>query len=398
VATTQSLLVRADSSNGTLFYNLDGSTPGTPSTIKDFSTVASSLPTQYVRVAGRYQLNSGQPVLVAARVWASATFNSVYGGPEGHVLAVDTGANTITVENELGVGVPMQVTAATQFFFRAPAIPVQDATPIATGTAFLAAQNLVRGFKVHASLDPAQTSAETVDIEIAKFDGTISSPTSTGFTYTRAFENGIGGYTKVLPFISAATPNPLNGDSAAGFKWWNLGYPTLLTEDPAGTSFGAAVGGAVNFGGTEGIMHPWGLSYATWNDPTLTGQWTARFTILEPTELPRGTVSTAWSGATTDFAMILPAPAGNPLLPATVNLDITPQSATLVYQVDRAPFTSTVTVTPVDITSAAGLSFLSQYLQTGATQWVKVYGVPQSNGSINAYVLLVYTGTAPKPS
>ena len=392
VATTQSLLIQADSSNGTLVYNLDGSSPDAPATLKDFSSVAATLPTQYVRVAGRYQLSSGQPVLVAARLWYSATFNKVYQGPEGHVLAVDTSANTITVENELGVGVPMQVTAGTQFFFRTPAKALADATPIGTGTSFLTATNLVRGFKVHASLDSTQTNAETVDIEIAKYDGSISAPTSTGFTYTRAFADGIGGYTKVLPFISAATANPLNGDSAAGFKWWDLGFPTLLTEDPTGTSFGAAAGGAVNFGGTQGVMAPWGVSYATWNDPTLTAQWTARFTILEPTQLPKGKVATAWSGTASSFGMTLPK--GN-ATPVTVDLDATSQKATLVYQVDRSG--AVVSVTPVDITTAAGQTFLSTYLQvTTPAQWVKAYGIPQSDGSIKAYMLLVYTGTAPQ--
>ena len=45
-----------------------------------------------------------------------------------------------------------------------------DATPIGTGTAFLANHDLVRGFKVHVSVvDPLATPlvAQTIDIETA---------------------------------------------------------------------------------------------------------------------------------------------------------------------------------------------------------------------------------------
>jgi hypothetical protein len=53
VDTNNSLTILADSTNGTLFYDLD--TGNSPTTIMDFSSVASSLPNLYVRVAARYQ-------------------------------------------------------------------------------------------------------------------------------------------------------------------------------------------------------------------------------------------------------------------------------------------------------------------------------------------------------
>ena len=64
-------------------------------------------------------------------------------------------------------------------------------------------------------------------------------------------------------------------------------------------------------------------------------------------------------------------------------------SATLVYQVDRT--NNIVTISPVDITTSSGLTTLTNGLATGAL--VKVYGVPQSNGTLQAYVLTYYTGT-----
>ena len=103
---------------------------------------------KYVRIAARYQANGIS--LVAVRIWASSTFNNVWVSPEGHVLHVNTSTNVITVQNELGAGVPLTVDANTQFFFRTPWNAVADASAIATGTGFLTSNNFVRGFKVHA--------------------------------------------------------------------------------------------------------------------------------------------------------------------------------------------------------------------------------------------------------
>jgi hypothetical protein len=76
---------------------------------------------------------------------------------------------------------------------------------------------------------------------------------------------------------------------------------------------------------------------------------------------------------------------------ATVDVSTTSGSATLVYQVDRT--NGIVTVSPVDITTSAGLTQLTNGLTTGAP--VKVYGVPQADGTLKAYVLTYYTGDKP---
>ncbi len=93
VATGQSLQILADSTNGTLFYDVDAKTSVT---IKSFSSEA-SLVGKFVRVAARYQSDG---TLVATRVWASSQFNSVWASPEGHVLHVDTANNVFLVANE----------------------------------------------------------------------------------------------------------------------------------------------------------------------------------------------------------------------------------------------------------------------------------------------------------
>jgi hypothetical protein len=74
-----------------------------------------------------------------------------------------------------------------------------------------------------------------------------------------------------------------------------------------------------------------------------------------------------------------------------VNLSTTSGSGTLVYEVDRT--NGVVTVSAVDITTTAGQTTIAAGLVTGTP--VKVFGIPQANGSIKAYVVIYFTGTAP---
>ena len=269
----------------------------TVATIMNFSSIASTIDGKFVRIAARYQPNGS---LVAVRIWASTSFNRLWISPEGHVLHVNTTSNTITVENELGFGVPLTVNANTQFFFRTPWKAVADATPIGTGTAFLA--NLHRGFKVHASVvDPLAVPlvAQTIDIEIARFDGSISAANLNGFTYTRNFATAGDSYSVTLPYISSATPNgsdPLTGMPIEGYKWWNFAFPTLVTSGPnAASAFESATNGSVNFGGTVGLFPAAGESFATWNDPVAASGWALPWTVLLPTTVPLGTAATSFS-------------------------------------------------------------------------------------------------------
>ena len=389
VPTNVSLSILADATSGTLFYDVDAKTV---TTIMDFAAEASSLSGKYVRIAARYQENG---TLVATRIWASSSFNGVWLSPEGHVLRVDAAANVITVENGSGHAVPLTVDDNTQFFFRTPASELADATPIGTGTAFLAGNNLVRGFKIHASVvDPLASPlvAQTVDIEAAAFDGRISGADSTGFTYNHNFAAPADDYTVTLGFISPTSANgsDSSGNPIVGFKYWDFAFPTLVTSGANATAdFVTATTGAVNFGGTYGAVRAWGTSYARWADAANPTGWSVPWTILEPTPLPRGTVATglvSGSGAST-FTFNVPGGTA----PATVAVSTAAGSATLVYQVDRTG--AVVTVSPEDVTTADGLAALTAGLAVGAP--VKVYGVPQADGTFKAYVLTYFTGLMP---
>jgi len=302
------------------------------------------------------------------------------------------------VANENGRGVPVTVNAETQFFFRTPASAIADATPIATGTGFLASQELVRGFKVHvSSMDPLAVPmvADTIDIETAAYGGHISNATGSGFTYTSQYLAAGDNYSVSLGYIADTLPNGFDdsGNPITGFKWWDFTFPTTVTFGPGATSsFAAAAGGAVNFGGTVGTLAAWGESVATWGDgANNTSGWYVRDAVLVPTPVPLGPVSTAFAG--NSFALTVP----GGTLPVTVAVSTTAGSATLVYQIDRA--NGVITVSAIDITSANGLAAITAGLVDGAP--VKVYGVPQAPvapataGTLRAYVIVYYTGTMP---
>lgn len=150
-------------------------TKGTTRTvIRDFSAEA-AVTAKFVRMAARYQEDG---TLVATRIWASSQFNSVWLSPEGHVLHVNTATNVVTVQNESGAGVDLVVDANTQFFFRQPQNGLADTTPIATGTAFITNQDLVRGFKVHASVvDPLATPLDDYSVNLDYIDSASANGT-----------------------------------------------------------------------------------------------------------------------------------------------------------------------------------------------------------------------------
>ena len=386
VTSTQSLSILADATNGTLFYDVDAKTS---TTIKDFSSVASTLSGKFVRIAARYQQNG---TLVAVRIWTSTSFNSVCISPEGHVLHVNATTDIITVANELGSGVRMLVDANTKFFYRAPWNAVADSTPIATGTGFLTSKDFVRGFKVHASVvDPLAVPlvAQSIDIEIARFGGTISNPTATDFTYTRNFPTITDDYVNTLDYISSSTANgkDSNGNPVTGFKWWNFTFPTLAdTGTNAVTDFINATNGTANFGGSVGPVAAWGESYAVWNDPASPNDWAVPSAVLLPTPLPRGTVAAGYSPTSNSFTMMVPGGTNA----VTVALSTTSGSATLVYQVDRTG--GIVTLSPVDISTPAGQTTLQTNLVANTP--VKVFAIPQADGSIKGYVVIYFTGVA----
>lgn len=267
--------------------------------------------------------------------------------------------------------------------------------------------NVARGFKVNVAVDPLSTTtpptALSVEIDVARYNGAISDSGSTGFTYTRNFHmaDGLGGkddYTGTIDYISSSSSNTdQQGAAIDGFYWWDFTYPTQ--EDIKSTAiadFVTATTASVNFGGAVGYLVPRGVSNAAWNDSAASDAWSAKWTVLTPVPAPLGTVSSPFSSATNSFGFSVPAVAGIPANPVTVNLSTTSGSATLVYQVDRQG--STITITPKDITNATTLAAVGAALVASPTATpVKVFGVPlptSEGGGIQAYELFYYQHTA----
>jgi hypothetical protein len=114
------------------------------------------------------------------------------------------------------------------------------------------------------------------------------------------------------------------------------------------------------------------------------------WTVLLPAPAPLSTVGTV-SGNGASFTMT---PVGTGCSGTTVNVDLdtTQGQATLAYAVSKSG--NVITVTPVgDISQTGVLATLDNTLATGT--FVKVYGVPEVNGNLKAYVLFYFTGTAP---
>jgi hypothetical protein len=373
IATTQQLTVLADTGNGTAFYDLD---TGTSMTVSNFAALAGLAVGRFLRISARYQSDGS---LVATRIWASDSFSSVWSGPEGRVTQVNASNGTLEVEDGSGDPVKVLTDANTEFDY--------DGAPIATGSAFLAAGPVVRGFKVRVSpRDPnsKQLLAQSIDIESAIFWGAISNTTLTGFTYSSQFSRSSDDYTLPLSYISPSTSNDAtaSGSPIAGYAYWNFAYPTeVVYGDGAAADFQLATSGGVT---------AYGVSRAIWDDPAAPSAWALLSTTLLPVPLGLATVTTGLvtSGDTSTFTLT---PVGASA-PVAAQLITASGSAPLVYEADREH--GNLTMTPLDITSASGLAQLSAALEPGT--YVKVFAVPKSSDLVQAYTLLYYTGINPK--
>jgi hypothetical protein len=223
-----------------------------------------------------------------------------------------------------------------------------------------------------------------VDIETAAFSGAISNTTLTGFTYTSQFQRRADNYTLAFDYIA---PSTLNGNSASGsgiygYDYWNFAFPTEI-------AYGSTAEADFELATTLSIP-AYGVSFATWNDPAAPGTWALRSTMLVPVPLGLATVAAGLgtSGVSSTF-QLTPVGASSPI---TVELINASGSVPLVYDAYRDHVK--LTMTPLDIGTTSGLAQLSAALTPGA--YVNVYGLPKSDGAVQGYTLLYYTGIHPK--
>jgi hypothetical protein len=396
---TAAIPIYADAANGTIFYDLDTKSS---STITSFSSVAAVLPGMYVRIAARYQVDG---TLTATRIYASKTFNTIWLNPEGHIVHVNTKTNVMWVTTEDGKLTSIAIGPNTSFYYGASNAVIGTGSGFFDGTTPGKLPNVARGFKVNVTIDPLSSAkppvAESVEIDVARYDGAITAPNSTSFIYGRTFADADAlandGYTGSIDYISSTSANTDQADNPIqGFYWWDFGFPTLLDSGSKAVSdFVSAVGSAAtDFGGKYGVMQPVGISRATWNDPAAPSTWSAKWVDLLPVQAPMGYIVNSFAASTNSFTFTPPLPtvssSAPPLKIVTVNLDTAVGSATLVYQVARQG--NVITITPEDIGNPSTLAAVGAQLTSGAP--VKIFGIPTPTGSIKAYTLFYYTGTA----
>lgn len=335
--------VDVDGTNGTIFYDLDAGTI-TPVTS---TTVPSGLSTgKFARIAARYQ---GSGSLTAVRVFYSADADKLRRhSPEGHVVAVDPVANTMTVIWNPAQGghlapTVFNVDSQTKFFFG-------QGAPIAMGTAFLS--NVQRGFKVQLTVaNPNATvpTAINVDIERAVYEGNLGlAGGNTGLTYDHPRYGVV---------------SPVSASFGSSFTWWNFTYPTQANSGSAGL---------VTLLSGLGSTPAKGASTLAWNSSA--NAWDANNCVLLPIH-QRGSVTTSYSGGAMGFT-----PTGGSA--ETVNLSTTTGSATLVYQVQLQA--GIVTVSPVAASSWGSV------LTSGTP--ARIFAVPTASG-LQAYVVVALPGS-----
>lgn len=313
---------------GTLFRNIDTHSAGS---LTEMGTLAAAGHLYALATTGLDGVGS----FYAARVYystdAAAVARLLAWMREGHVLAVDSDAATLTL-NDPASATPQTVAidADTTFTFQGAD------TVVGVGAAGLA--EVAPGFKVHITLkDPAATPAHaaTVNIQRAVDEGFVATADLSSFTL--------------------GTAHPRTYAYTTGFNWWEQGQPAATSTDLA--AWAATVGQQ-----SQGIAARV-VSGLAWNASG--GRWDAGHGILVPYHLPLATLATSYDGASGTMQVSYV----DPLTTATTTKTVTVTTGTggtLLAKAENQSGVFTVgSATTADLTS-------------GARAWVRV--VPQAGG------------------
>jgi hypothetical protein len=294
--------------------------------------------------------------LYAVRVWycsAANAGNLPIGrwSPEGHVVSVNTSGNSLVVDNADGHPRLISIDADTTFTF-------QQSVAIGTGQTYLA--NVNRGFKVTVDVkDPLATPmhASSVNIERAVDSGYIdSSTTITTLTYGQPSLSNLRHY----PYSSS-------------FSWWDFAQPSAASTDI--TAFVNTLAGA----GTTRVM---GASSLTWNTGTL--GWDANTAIVLPVRLPVATIVQNYDATAGTMQISYTDPLTSSVVTKTINLTSAMGGGqTLVM---KAVMQNGIVTSALDVPA----NWAADLTTSTSRVWVSV--VPQANGSLSAYAVVVFTG------
>ena len=351
----QTLTILADTTSPTLFYNLDV----TPVTAVDSTTVPATVlgaGADAVECTARYQADG---TLNAVRVWYTAAANAsklpTY-RPEGHIAKVDVANGFIYVLDSAGNAKQIAVGTGTKWFFKG-----NTGTDISAGAGAPFLSNIDRYFKVNLTVNPLVTPpmAATVDIQRAVFEGQISAPSATGFTYTKNWAD------------LTQSVHTLGFDTT--FSFWDFTFPGLAsTNIAAGTpNFVNEASGTIAVGAAT--FMPYGSSSLNW----VSSAWQADNAIFLPIELSAKVQTVVSFDATTGNLVVTPNGATTNV---TVTLDATAQEQPLV-----TTFTKQGGVVTVATQTAANWASV---LTPGAK--IRAYGVPDGSGNLKGYYVNIY--------
>jgi hypothetical protein len=356
------LVYNVDSSNGTIFYNLDATTVA--------ANVSTTLPADllpgttsaplYARATARFQDDGS---LWAVRVWYSATESKLpTWAPEGHITKVDASNGFIWVLNDDGQPIKFAITPSTNFYYQG------GTTAIGSDVSFLA--NVARGFKVQVTANALTTpmTATDVDIQRAVYDGAITAANANTFTVVKALYGVTNTYTV------GYDPN---------FLWWNFAFPTVNSTsvslfDAQATATAGNVAAPIIADGTTSLN--WLGGTTAWDSVNM---------IFEPAAISTAiqTVSTSYASGSMglNYTAYLSNGTALPNTPVAVNLDTTVGSQPVVTLYSRG----TNNVTVQSLTSDQWATYLVQ----GAK--VRVYGIPNASttnaaDTLNAYVINIF--------
>lgn len=327
----------------TKFYDVDNR----PFSVGSFAGLAAA---DAVMVASRLQDDGS---LYAVRVWYCTAANAAnlpiaVWSPEGHVVSVNTTANSLLVDNADGHPRTIDIDPDTIFTF-------QQSVTIGTGQSYLA--DVSHGFKVTVDVkDPLAKPmhASAVNIERAVDSGYIdTSTTATSLTYGQAYLNNFRHY--------AYGP---------AFSWWDYAQPSSASTDV--NAFVAALTGA----GTTRVM---GTSSLAWDAGT--SSWDANTAVLLPVALPVATIVQNYDATAGTMQISYTDPITASAVTKTIDLTAAAGGGqTLVLKIARQ---SGLITSGLDDPSSWAAD-----LTTGSTRvWVTV--VPKADGSLAAYSVVV---------
>jgi len=318
---------------------------------------------KYAKVQFRFQNDAS---IGSVRVWLSSNQAKLAScTTEGHVVKWEGLATQpwdyFYLLNGQGKSVQYFVDDATQFFLDG------GLTPIGTGKTCLAW--LYPDFKVQVTLvDPtaAQPVAKDINIQHALVDGVFTTTTASGFSYlNHKYDVGSNAHPVALPYDPS-------------FNWATVNSPTSISSDVSAFLAQASATGT--------NLQASGFSALNWNSRN--ANWVAADTVLTPSQLSAKSqlVSTGYiSGSLTisyDYTNW-----DQTTVPTTlaVHLSSATGAETQVTRFTRRAQGSNPNGDPEVTMSTVAPADWNTELAAGAK--VRVYGLPNADGSLNAFVV-----------